>query len=291
MHKYFLLPLLILMAGCSSEELPEVQQAMEIQIDEETVTFTEKELSGNENCGQIFVNASAQTENSSRFRIDINITTSGRIKDIHFVDYSDNNRHYRTADFTSAEVFFIDNYSFSPLHRTLNFDFNGTLYEINRAQNTKLITGKVNIDHLENISCSFEPSEIEADINQEPFNVVSIVGTSTSTETEWLAVSDDGIKISIITADNLQDMPAGVYSFTKDDLLNRVTIEKYTGSHKATDSKIIRSEEWESFQYEGELIIEEQAGDPTTRARGSFNLKAYKDNEVVYEITNGKFSI
>jgi hypothetical protein len=152
------------------------------------------------------------------------------------------------------------------------------------------LSGKVKIDNFKEISCTYKPWELKANINQTPFSLVDISGMSNSEKGEWTAFSDNGIKISIITSQRLRDMPIGTYTFSKDDLLNKVIIEKYTGPYRASTLGYMPNE-WERYQYEGELIISEQVKDADPYTKGSFHFKAYKNNEVVYDVANGEFSI
>lgn len=292
MRKY-LIANLILIIGCESDELPNksFQQLMEFNIENHSVTFTDEEFIGNENCSRIFLSASTASKKNDRFRVELDLTTDGHIREIFFVDYDDNNRHYRTSDFISSKSLTIDDFKFSSVDRSLDFTFEGVLYEIGHQQNTKLVNGKVTIQNLTNVTCLQEPSKITAEINQQPFHQVDIVGRSNSSQTEWVSISDDGMKLSVITATELRSMPIGKYTFTKNDLLNRVIIERYIGDQKATPTRLIQPEEWENFEYEGELIIEEQQSVPFPQTTGSFILKAYKNNNVVVEVKKGKFSI
>ncbi len=300
MHKYFLLLAFIVIVGCDRDESPTITELIEIEIDNETFTFSEDNVFMNENCGNVFLNTSPVTSGDSRFRIEMVITTNGRIKDVTYIDLSNNNSHFKAADYVPAEVFFIENYNFSPTEKTMNFEFNGTLYEIDNSQNTKSITGKVKTDNLEFVDCLFEPWKISADINQENFNVVDIQGdvietaeadgTVISVFSEWEGISDDGFRIAIITQQRLEDMETGTYPFGKNNSLNLVIIEKYNGPYEAIKFED-RNGEWENFQYEGELIIEEQISIPLQRTKGSFTINAYKDDQVVYSVRNGRFSI
>lgn len=289
MNRYFILPFLFLTVGCNTEIEPEIvnEKVMELHVEGENFTFTNEEFSANENCEHIFISAS----DNGNFRIRIELKTSGHIKDIHFYDFSNHNAYYRTVDFNSSEVFFIKNYNFSPPNRTLSFDFSGMLLNMNNEKDRKIITGKINIDNLDNVSCSFQPRKITANINQSPYNMVDYIGRSTSSESNWLSISNDGFKISIITGEELSEMSKGIYPFSKNDSINIVKIEKYIGPYKVTPLKIFLEEEWESFQYEGELIIEEQISNHFAVTKGSFKIKASRNNEVVYDVIDGEFSL
>lgn len=293
MYRNFIFILLIFFIGCDSDsDEPVPSQVLNFTINDKTVTFTDKDFSGNENCGYIFINTSALTDQyNSKFHLDIDLTTDGYIQDVLFVDYSDQNRYYRTADFNSSKVFFIKDFRFDPSDRSLYFEYTGTLYEMNNSQSTKAISGKVQIDSLKEISCSYSPRQIKAMINQTPFRQVALTGSSNSEESKWIAISDDGMMITFITARELRDMPPGTYTFTKDDRLDRIKIQKYIGPFKATDLKHLDNDEWENYQYEGELIIEGKEGIPDVRTNGKFNLRAFNDEGTVYEVTNGEFSL
>ncbi|MEM0938226.1 MAG: hypothetical protein AAGI25_00400 [Bacteroidota bacterium] len=301
MRKHLILLVLALIFGCSSEELPAIKQLMEIQLNDQTFTFAEDESFANENCENIFLNTSYFIVDSSRVRLEIAITTDGRIKEITYLDFSDViGRQFKTADYLSSEVFFIENYAFSPLDRTLSFEFDGTLYEIDESQNTKSIAGKVKIENLKSIDCTASQREINAHINQEAFNVVDIIGFTsqtrnnqnsiTSFKSVWNGISDDGFSIAIVTSDELKDMDVGVYSFNENDSIDLVTVRKYEGAYEAIVLKE-RNGEWKDFQYDGEFVIEEQVVDFSSITRGRFSLKAYQNGEVIYSITDGTFSI
>jgi len=195
--------------------------------------------------------------------------------------------------FISSQNFSVQNFSLDPSTRDLSFDFSGTMYQLDQDQprNTKLIQGKVRINYLQNIECSFVPWSMEATINQTAFQEVIMVERGSDIKSEWWAFSDNGIKLGIITEKHLENMPLGTYTFTRKDLINRVTIGKYTGPLKATSLKEVLDDQWESYEYEGELVILEQTKLPKRKIRGTFRLKAYKNDQLIYEVINGTFRI
>jgi hypothetical protein len=281
--------LLFIMPGCDSDEIA-IKDFVEFTIDGEKVELAEVQFFGNENCGKIFVNGSITRDTGPRFRFEIDLTINGHIDHVTLYDYDDH-RTYKTADFISSKSFSIDNFTFSPPDRSLSFDFEGTLYDIRNSAATKHIAGKVLIKDLLDAPCSWDYWEVEAEINQQPFTAVEIAGKSNSEMTEWLALSDDGMKISLITENELKDMPVGTYLFTREDFLNRVIIQNYTGPTVATISRFLTPENWESYDYEGELVIEQQIANEVPKTIGRFSVRASKNDEIIYDVTNGRFSI
>jgi hypothetical protein len=277
------------MFGCDSDEV-EVKNFLEYTVDGETVIFSEAQFVANENCGTIFINGSNTLDTGPQFRFGINLTVNGPIKKLTLADYDDNSRSYKTADYISSETLTISDFSFSQLDRSLSFNFEGTLYEIKKSA-TKQISGKVRVENLLYEPCSIDPWEIEAEINEDLFTAVAIMGSWGSDLSEWFALSDDGLMIIIVTEKELKDMPVGTYSFTKNDLLNRVMILNYSGPPAATNSIFPTPEHWEFYDYEGELIIEEQLNTPGPKTIGRFSVRASKDKEIVYDVTNGRFGI
>jgi hypothetical protein len=148
-----------------------VNQLMEISVHNNTFTITNKEFSGNENCDIIFVSASMLSE-VKKFRIEFELTKEGYIKDILLVDYSDNNRHYQSADFKPSETFFIENYTYDAIKKSLYFEFSGVLYDISSQSNTLPINGKIQFKNLSSVDCSFEPKSMKADVGNTVFSSV-----------------------------------------------------------------------------------------------------------------------
>lgn len=287
----FFLAILLLFAGCEEEE-PAISQLLEVEIDGNTSIFINEDLSANENCGRIFINASAVTNKfNSEFHISLDITRDGHIYSILFVDYADRNRHYRTANYNAANGFAIKDYSYSPQDKSVNFRFDGTLYEVDNPQNTKRLRGKARLHHLYDHPCSYWPEVVKANINGAPFHAVKHSGSGTTSITNRTAFSAEGYRISIVTARELKEMPVGTYRFTKEDAANRVMIEKYLGSPNANHYQPLWEHEWESYDYEGVLHILEQTADPFPHTSGTFSFKAYKNKKLEYEVTDGNFSL
>jgi hypothetical protein len=264
---------------------------MVIKLNGETITLNDVEFSGNENCDHIFINTSFHNkETETSFLLDIDLTREGGIRQILFVNYADNNRHYRTSDFNASETFQIENYAYDVISGSLYFDFSGTLYETNRELNTLQISGKVKMETLKSIDCSFIPWVVKADIDQTSYYAVQVFGKRASEKSEWISYSDSGFKITFLTAVEMKDLPIGVYKFTRNDLLNIVTIQNYTGISKATNANFLLGDEWATYEYEGEFFVEERLEGPNSYTKGTFSVKAYRNDELVYVVKNGSFS-
>ncbi len=295
MNKLILFLLFCILFSCNSDDHSEtiVTRNFELSIDTEKMDFVNDQFFTNENCNRIYLNMSTSSSVSvPKFLLEIEMTTSGHLKEVFYVDYADNNRHYRSPDFNNSKDFTITNFNYDKLLDSLYFEFSGKIYEFDNPLNSKIISGVIKDDNFETIACSFLPKEIIADIDQEPlFHAVEMIGTSSLEKTKWIAISDNGFKIEIITDQKMKEMPIGTYSFGKADQLNIVTIENYKGPIRATNARFLLDEDWESYEYEGELIIDEQIEKPFRVTKGHFTFKALKGDELVYEITNGRFSI
>ena len=290
MTRFFILCLSIFLVGCNdtAEEPESPNQSMEISVNNETIKIFDEEFGANENCDNIYVSASVY----KKFMVELGLTKEGFIKDVLLVDYSNSdNNHYRTADFKPSETFSIQNYFYDEGTKHVTFNFSGTLYDDTNEDNTILIDGKINLSNLKTIDCSYEPWSMKADLNDNYFSCPIIVGKGYSDRTEWWGFSDSGIKLTIITSQELSDMPIGKYAFTQADIQNIVTIENYIGQSKASAIKLFNGSEWENYQCEGELIIEEHIEGAKPHTKGSFTIHAFKNGELVYEVENGKFSI
>ncbi|MEM6362024.1 MAG: hypothetical protein AAF731_18190 [Bacteroidota bacterium] len=273
---------------------------MIVEIDGNEFTYADENLSVNENCNFIFINGATAQVDDKRFRLGFQLTKSGKISEIYCLDFSVSGiaaPDYRSADFLSSEVFFINNFEYSESEGTLSFDFDGVLYELDKKESSKRISGRVETNQLQFIDCSISPRQIAATIDQQPFESVEIEGeTVTTTESQgqiisiqssWVGISDDGFKISILTSAELEDMTIGTYSFSENSSKNRVTLEKYEGVYEAVIFED-RNGAWKEFVCRGEFRIEQKVNDSVV---GIFSLKAYKNDEVIYTITNGTFSI
>ncbi|MEM8568958.1 MAG: hypothetical protein AAGF85_21040 [Bacteroidota bacterium] len=273
---------------------------MIVEIDGKEFTYADENLSVNENCNFIFINGATVQVDDQRFRLGFRLTKSGRISEIYCLDFSVSGvaaPEFRSADFLSSEVFFINNFEYSEPKGALSLDFNGVLYELDKRESTKKISGRVETNELQFADCSISPWQIAATIDQRPFEAVEIGGKTITTtnaqdevisiQSSWVGISDDGFKISILTSSELEDMTIGTYSFSENSSKNRVTLEKYEGVYEAVMFDD-HNGGWQDFACRGEFRIEEKMNNIT---RGSFSLKAYKNDEVIYSITNGTFSI
>lgn len=287
MIRPLILFLLFFCIGCNNlteaDESP--NQFMEISINDKKIKISSGEFVGNENCNTIFISASVD-----KLRIEFALSKDGFIKDVVVVDYSDNH-DYRTADFNPSGTFSVQNYLYDNDTKLLTLIFSGILYDLSDSDNTISIDGKIKFNTLNKVGCSFEPWSMKADLNDDYFSCPTIFGESDSEITAWVGFSDSGIKLTITTADALKDMAVGKYIFTQEDILNTLMIEKYIGEIKASSFKSLNSNEWESYQCEGELIIEEQIEGAKPHTKGSFTFKAFKNKKLVYEVKNGEFSI
>lgn len=289
--------------GCSTniDEAVIASHLLEIRVGGESISFTNDELVANENCHSIFLNTSYASINGERFRLEMAFTKSGRIREVSYIDLSGTvGVQFRSADFLASEVFTINNFQWSESDQTLSFDFDGTLYEVDNRNNTKIISGTMRTDQLEITECTIQNWEISASINNEPFNEVEVDGVTTnirdaedlvvSVESVWTGYSDDGFRIALVMSDDLKNIEPGQYSFDETNLTDYVRIEKYEGAYEAIESAE-RNGDWEGFEYVGELVIEEQLISPAQVTKGSFSFRALKNGEVVYTVTDGKFSI
>ena len=133
MIKYFTIPILMILFGCGMEELP-MDKTLELEFDDKQLIFSSSNLVVNENCGQIFINAS----NSGRLLTKFELKTDGQIGEVILVDYSDDDKHYKTADFNASREFFITNFDYTPLDGSISFDYQGTLYEVDKSGNNEI---------------------------------------------------------------------------------------------------------------------------------------------------------
>lgn len=287
MIRSFILFLSVFVVACNNmpEDSESPNQIMEINVNDQAIKVSAGKISGNENCNYIFISAS-----TDKMRVKFVLTKEGFIKDVLLVDYSAND-HYQAADFKPSETFGIQNFLYDEDTKLLTFDFSGVLYDVSNESSTVSIDGKINFKTLKTVDCSFEPWLMSASLNDNYFSCPAIFGKANSDKTEWIGLSDNGIKLTITTTDALKDMAVGTYSFTQEDILNVISIENYIGANKASSNKTLNSNEWERYQCEGQLIIVEHVGGAKPHTKGMFAIKAFKDGELVYEVTNGEFSI
>jgi hypothetical protein len=284
--------LMIFFIGCSEEGTNVIDQSFKINVNNQTLMLVNEEFAGNENCNTIFVSASVfKNEPDIKFRIEFQLTIEGLVKNVLLVDYSDHNRHYKTAIFNSSETFTVQNFQYDSIAHFLYFEFSGLLYDVGNENKTLPINGEIQFSFLQDINCSFEPWVMNADVNQTKISCVLIQGRSTAEKTEWYGFTDSGIKLTILLPEALSDIEVGTYPFTIEDKFNIVTIEKYIGQTKASFTPPVYENEWESYQYEGQFVITEQVKSSKTYTKGFFTFKAFKNGILIYKVENGKFLI
>ncbi len=296
MRRISILLLLLFILGCTKDNLNpgEPERLMEITVNDETILLTgNDEAYGNKNCDIIFLNKSFLTSAyKNHFSVELEITTAGELKTFKFYDYSDKNRHFQVNNFNSADKFVIKDFKYDPQTKSLYFEYSGTLYEVDKPQNTKPVRGKFKINNLKEIECTYVPWVVNAMVDDTPFRPIEIFGNHDDVnKSRWFAYANNGLKLTITTATHLRTMPVGTYTFKRGDTMNTILIEKFIGPYYATTPKIVFENEWERYETEGILTITEQVGGKDPHAKGSFSFKAYKNNQVVYQISNGRFSI
>jgi len=114
-------------------------------------------------------------------------------------------------------------------------------------------------------------------------------------ENKWFFFSDNGYNIILALEQTIEEMPLGSYTFTNTSTTSNMILEKYIGEVQSSIFNIPQKlpEEWQTFTTEGTFEITERYTD--TRGilviNGTFSFNAYDASGLVYQISNGTFSL
>jgi len=303
-YKYLII--LPFFLSCSNTENVEVtpNKLIEITIGSESFILNEQEQIGcNENCNSLFITGKYNTpDNTLGFRITFRLTKKGAIENIILNNYRESGKQYGSADFNPLAIFSIKNFSYNPSTNYLHFEFEGDLVEVESnlilidvLKPRKFIKGQVTIKDVLKTNCNNSPNNINFDTTNLKFATINSLGTNDSSATNpfvFSCFSDNGYKISFKSAVDLWNLPIGQYNFNQNDIQNRIDLEKYIGSIRATQVLWIRPIDWQVYQTSGNYIVQEHVlinGQKITK--GIFNINVYENSNLIHTINNTKFEI
>lgn len=293
-HKLLSLLLLFVLASCSSDDDKANTTGdgsyFEINVNGETVSLPWSTFSANENCEYIYAGVMDVPESfGTQFRMEFELSKSGHIKKVRFYDFSDANRHYETVDFAPAETFSITNFNYDAANRQLYFEFEGDLFEMGIPGNKKYISGKMQYNDTNSITCGFFPHQLTVDNGAMHFT-----NTVTSTSADGVIYSfysDHGYVMRIQSDTAIENRETGSYAFTAGSNF-RILLYKYIGALKLTPAANINPADWQAYNCTGTITVDSHNLQPLPHTIGTFTLRATDaGGNVVFDNLTGSFEM
>lgn len=288
--------MLFVLASCSSDDDKASAAGdgsfVEFSLDGESVDITKRntDFIANENCDRIYATISHISDDQTlRFRMEFELTGTGHIDNIRFVEYSDNNRNYNTVNFQPAETFSINNFSYDAATKQLYFDFDGDLYDIDDQGQKTHISGKFQYNSANSVECGFFQRHVTADNGSMHFTRWVV-----NTSADWVLYqfySDNGYLMRIYSDTDIKNVSPGTYDLASGDNV-RIELYKYIGETKATPLQPLYSNEWEFYDCTGTITVNSQNLQPFPHTTGTFSFQATDANgNIIFENLSGTFEM
>lgn len=291
--KLLSLLLVFVLASCSSDDdskTPGDGSYLELNVNGQSLSMPRSTFIANENCDYIYATVMDVPEDyDTRFRMEFELTTSGRINKVMFIEFSDNNRQYQTVNFKPSETFSINNFSYDPAARQLYFEFEGELYEADHPENTKHISGKMHYNNITSIDCGFFQRHVT--VNNGAMHFTRWIVNTSDDRVLYQFYSDNGYLFHIHTNTDIANVAPGSYAFGPDSPL-RINLYKYIGETKATSIQPLYTNEWELYNCTGTIHIDQQNQLPFVCTKGTFTFDATdSEGNSIFQNLSGNFEI
>lgn len=297
--QYFIGLLFIVIAiSCTSDDKNHSEETttntLTIQLNGEKIALNNpSHFTVNENCKKVYATGTFSI-GIEDYRIMFELTDSGKIIKVELIDYQ-SDKSYKTASFIAAQYFDITNFIYNPSENRLTFNYAGILFETQNSQNTIQISGEADFNDFQSVVCTYNPWELTAQINGHTFDNAYAYNVEILPENKWFFFSDNGYNIILALEQPIEEMTLGSYTFTNTSTTNNMILEKYIGETQSSifETPQKRLEDWRVFTTEGTFeIIEKYTDDEGILIiNGTFNFNAYDASGLVYQISNGVFSL
>ncbi len=305
MKNLFILVLFfIILQSCrndDSEIANDISRDMRVTVNgEHFETFDKKNgelISGNTNCNSIFIYTTV-SNNSKKYRINFQLLKNGELVRLQCweVQISGVYKLFMTPDFNPKSSFQISDFHYNEATNDIKFGFAGTLYLENepQSQNTKKITGSIDIKSFEKVDCSLPfYQNITYDSNDFDFNTIH----SNRNKNEVTLVqyhnfySNNGYKLTLDAHNDLWSFSTGTYNFNETSNTDRIRLEKYIGDVVATQMQTINANDWESLETVGYFTIDtKEIINSSKKIIGKITMSVYKENQKIFEINNMQYT-
>lgn len=304
MKNLFVLILFLIIQSCKdggTEMLDDISSKLNVTINGEHFQTSDKKsgelITGNTDCNSIFI-YTIVSNNSKKYRINFELLKNGELIRVQCLEFpvTGVNKLFMTQDFNPKASFQISDFHYSEVTNDIKFGFTGTLYLENepQSQNTKKITGNIDIKSFEKAVCSLPfYQSITYDSSDFDFNTIH----SNRNKNEVILVqnhnfySNNGYKLTLNLRDDPWNLSTGTYQFNETSSSNRVQLEKYIGDIVATQTQTINENDWESLETVGYFTIDtKEIINSSKKIIGKITMSVYKENQKIFEINNMQYT-
>jgi hypothetical protein len=305
MKNLFILVLFfIILQSCrndGSEISDDISREIKVMVNGERFETSDKKngelISGNTDCNTIFISAIV-SNNSKKYRINFQLLKNGELIRMQCweVAMSGVNKLFMTPDFNPRSSFQISDFHYDEVTNYIKFGFAGTLYleDEPNSQNTKTITGNIDIRSFEKVNCSL-PFYQDITYKSNDFNFNTIHGNRSKNEVTLVQnhnfYSNNGYKLTLEAHDDLWSLPTGTYHFNEMSNSDRVQLEKYIGDIVATQTQTINANDWENLKTIGYFTIDaKEIINSNKKISGKITMSVYQENQQIFEIKNMQYT-
>ncbi|GEM_PF-2430251 len=283
-----------------SEISTEISREIKITINGERFNFTDKKdgelISGSTECNSIFIYTTV-ANNSKKYRLNFQLLKNGELIRVQCWEVLASGMHklFMTSDFNPKSSFQISDFHYDEVTNDIKFGFAGTLYLENEpnSQNTKTITGSIDIKSFEKTYCSL-PFYQNITYNSTDFNFNTIHSNRNKNEVTLVQnhnfYSNNGYKLTLEIHNDLWSLSTGTYHFNETSNSNLVQLEKYVGDIVATQIQTINVNDWENLKTVGYFTIDtKEIINSNKKISGKITMSVYRENQRIFEINNMQY--
>lgn len=292
-----LVPVLFLIfIGCSSDDSQDaLVNSLKIKIDGTSYDVSNENVGGNENCEMIFINTQYFDENNILFGLNIDISKEGKLVK---VEYRENNNlatspiinYFRTPYFNPLSTFSVDDFYYNSSTGEVKFKFAGTLFLENISGESRLLEGEVNLAILQSLPC--KAPILGLNFESEAVSLFSTNPTAYRNSTgvqkhEFLC--NNGYFITILLSGDLWDYNFGEFSFSENDILNKVEFKEALAPLMVGEFNA-GSQQWKTYQTSGKIIVQNKYVEHNQKVvSGKLNLEIRDNGQLIYTLNGMEF--
>lgn len=300
LNKLFLIFICLSIFSCKKDEKfieTIVNNEMLINVDGTDYRSINENVGGNENCENLFINASYYDKNKIDFTIKFQISKDGELIRVWYQEYilpltsGQGILIYLTPNFNPLSTFDISNFYYNFNTGEVKFNFNGTLFFESNNSIKKSVSGKVKIKSFKTIECSIAKKGLTyKDVNFKLFSFSTNM-TKYGDQTQLHRFfSNNGFEVSFLFENDLWNYSIGTVIFDENQLLNRADFKKAIGPIIADQLQLFDDKIWKKYETSGSIIIQEKYIEKYQKViKGKLNLIAKENGEVKFKLIGIEF--
>lgn len=268
-----------------------------INIDKTEYRSVNEAVGGNENCDNLYINASYNDKSTIDFTIKFEISKNGELMRAWYEEYTlplksgQGKKIFLTPNFNPILTFTISNFYYDFNTGEVRFNFSGTLYFENNNSVSKNVAGEIKIKSLKSVECSIAKRGLSYNDNNFRLFSYSNKAVKYSDQTQvHRFFSNNGYRLYFYFENDPWNYPLGEITFDESKLLDKVEFKKAIGPITADQLQLIDKQVWENYENSGTIYIKEKYVEKNRKViRGSLNIVAKKDGIVKYNLKGIEF--